>query len=119
MKSIRWMLMLAVVMLVGVAAEAQCLKCYTGGQPRPWQGLCGESNDGYADRGCSYLNEPCTVPDFADPCDPWLMVKAAPRNTKSPQNYFTTRRPIEMRSESLHRRLQKLDRSAPRCGAKA
>lgn len=117
MRSIRWMLMLAVV-VVGVAAEAQCLKCYT--QPPRWrQGTCGESFDGYRDRNCGYEGQSCSIPDFSDPCDPWLMAGAAPLDTESPRSYFTTRLPVEARSESLHRRLQRLDPSAPRCRAKA
>jgi len=115
MRSIRWMLMLAVV-VTGIAAEAQCLKCYT--EPRSWQGVCGESFDGYHFRNCGYEGQSCTIPDFIDPCDPWLMASAKPREAQAPRNYFTTRRPVEKQSESLHRRLQKLDPAAPRCATK-
>ena len=114
MRSIRWMLMLA-VLAVGVVAEAQCLQCYT--EPRSRQGTCGESFTGYRDRGCFEIGQGCTIPDFMDPCDPWLMAGTAPDTQSASRSYFMTRRPVEERSESLHRRLQKLDPSAPRCSA--
>lgn len=116
MRSIHWILLLAVV-ATGVAAEAQCLKCYTQ-SPRSLQGTCGESLDGYRDRNCGYEGQACSIPDFIDPCDPWLWADASPRDPESPRSYFTTRRPVETRSESLHRRLQRLDPAAPRCAAK-
>lgn len=116
---IRHFALMLLFVLISAAAEAQCLKCYRTGSPR--QGICDWSDTGYRDRGCTEIGASCTLPDFIDPCDPWLLassVSGGQRPAYSPQRYFTSRRMVEQSAAAMHRRLQGLDRSARRCGAR-
>jgi hypothetical protein len=113
MRSLRVLSFFLFVMVVGVVAEAQCLRCY---RPPGWpigQGLCGESTDGYCDRRCcgSYEGAPCQQPDFLDPCW-WVSSKAGEPQTvlravkRGPMPYFATRQPLQRHTEMIYRQLK-------------
>lgn len=116
-------LALFIVVAAGAVAEAQCLKCV---RQRPgFNGACGESFTSGCDRQCCgmYVGHPCSIPDFLDECDPWAPgARASLVRTVVPEmppaTFFTTLGPVETRRATMHRRLQKLDPSAPKCPAR-
>ena len=126
MKVFRGVSLFLFVMVVGVVAEAGCMRCFREPGKPLTQGTCGYDFEAdYCDRMCcgGYIGDPCSIPDFIDPCDTWLVKSkagaAAPvqRAVLRP-DLFSTRALIEQRTAAMHRRLQKLDPGAPKCGAR-
>ena len=122
MRTLRMVSLFVFVMAMTAVAEAQCLKCFREPGKPLTQGTCGESFDGYCDRQCcgNVQGAPCSIPDFLDDCDWWLSASLLQRPAveTAAQPYFATRRPLENRTATLHRRLQTLDPAAPKCGAR-
>lgn len=130
MKSLRVVSFFIGIMAVAAVADAQCLTCYNEPGGPFTSGTCGESFDGYCDRDCcgNVVGAPCRRPDFLDACDPWLvksqrsgapLLDDAVLTPQRQAHYFATRQPVENRTVTLHRGLQKLDARAPKCGARS
>ena len=113
MRSLRVLSFFLFVMVVGVVAEAQCLRCVRQPGMPLTQGLCAESSDGYCDRTCcgNSVGAPCRRPDALDPCW-WVSSKAdAPQTVlravkRQPMPYFATRQPLEQRTQSTYQSLK-------------
>lgn len=123
MRSLRVASFFIFVIGFAVVAEAGCLKCYRVPGGPFTSGTCGESFDGYCDRQCcgNVEGAGCRIPDFIDSCDPWLSASLLQRpavETARQLPYFTTRQPLETRTTTMHRRLQKLNSDAPKCGTR-